>query len=330
MTEAKGYSGIHLVSLDWLLDSIEKKKKCPENEYDLCATSKVSPQKDETKTNGKKRARSEETKEENGDSKPADVEPPSKKAKDGQRTTLESLKIPIDEGCNLPGIQKVYIDEDGLIYDATLNQTHIQANNNKFYRLQVLEAADGSAFYTWTRWGRVGNSGQSAKLGNGDLASAIKAFESKFRDKSGLTWENRHGTPKKKDAYTFLERHYGNDSDDEQDGHKQTSKKNVSAKDEDEPDPECSLPESIQRLMSFIFNSGYFDQALAAQNYDANKMPLGKMSKRTLLKGYEVLKNLAEVLQDPSVAQAKYQKSSVQVSFESDLRRNRSIYTLLY
>jgi hypothetical protein len=42
----------------------------------------------------------------------------------------------MDETCHL--IQySVYIDNAGVIYDASLNQTNASNNNNKFYRLQV-------------------------------------------------------------------------------------------------------------------------------------------------------------------------------------------------
>jgi poly [ADP-ribose] polymerase len=34
--------------------------------------------------------------------------------------------------------------------------------------------------------------------------------------------------------------------------------------------------------------------------YDARKMPLGKLSKSTILKGYEVLKRLASSLENPN------------------------------
>lgn len=33
-------------------------------------------------------------------------------------------------------------------------------------------------------------------LGNGDLSDAIKLFEKKFKDKSGLKWEDRGEDPK--------------------------------------------------------------------------------------------------------------------------------------
>lgn len=43
-------------------------------------------------------------------------------------------------------------------YNATLNQTNIGHNNNKYYVMQVLEPdnMDGNGYCVWFRWGRVG------------------------------------------------------------------------------------------------------------------------------------------------------------------------------
>lgn len=56
---------------------------------------------------------------------------------EGQFAKDKSTVLPIDEFCQLQGYQ-VYIDQStGMIYDASLNQTHASRNNNKFYRDQV-------------------------------------------------------------------------------------------------------------------------------------------------------------------------------------------------
>ena len=52
---------------------------------------------------------------------------------------------------------KVHIGDNGTIYDASLNQSQVANNNNKFYRLQLLQ--DGKKFHVHTRWGRVGEFG---------------------------------------------------------------------------------------------------------------------------------------------------------------------------
>jgi poly [ADP-ribose] polymerase len=99
-----------------------------------------------------------------------------------QYATGANLVIPVDETCPLASTHKVYIDpSDGIIYDAALNQTNSGANNNKFYKLQILTNPKGD-FRCWSRWGRVGERGQNAMLGNGSLGDAMRNFERKFSE----------------------------------------------------------------------------------------------------------------------------------------------------
>ena len=48
---------------------------------------------------------------------------------DGQKAVSHDINVPLDEGFN--GTGKVYLDDDGIIHDASLNQTNIGGNNNK-------------------------------------------------------------------------------------------------------------------------------------------------------------------------------------------------------
>ena len=112
---------------------------------------------------------------------------------------------------------RVYIDAEGIIYDAALNLTNAGSNNNKFYRIQLLLSASGD-YKTWTRWGRVGERGLYSLHGSGNLDSALSHFNAKFKDKSGLTWENRlepKPTHFLRPKYTFIERQYEVDSSDD-------------------------------------------------------------------------------------------------------------------
>lgn len=76
----------------------------------------------------------------------------------------KDIAIPADEHCPLQQ-HRVYIEKSGLIYDASLNQTNASNNNNKFYIVQLLQNAKGDC-QVWTRWGRVGDRGQTAILGD--------------------------------------------------------------------------------------------------------------------------------------------------------------------
>ena len=67
------------------------------------------------------------------------------------------------------------------------NQVDIGNNNNKFFRGQVLQA--GGSFFSWTRWGRVGEPGQNKLDGPMGKAEAIAAFKKKFKDKTTHQWQ---------------------------------------------------------------------------------------------------------------------------------------------
>ena len=205
----------------------------------------------------------------------------------------------------------MYIGSDGMIYDAALNQTNAGGNNNKFYRVQVLVSGAGD-FRTWTRWGRVGELGKGMALGNGSFQDAMATFEKKFKDKAGVPWSDRFNAPKgsrQKGYYTFVERKYEDDSDDGF-GDPSIASNSGSPRNLGTVSPvkraESALAKPVQRLMELIFNQQYFADTMRELDYDANKLPLGKLSKRTLERGFEILKELGELLMDPSVADSKH------------------------
>ena len=138
------------------------------------------------------------------------------------------------------------------------------------------------------------------------LEDAHKEFDKKFKDKSGHTWEDR-SEPAKKGKYTFLERSYENDED-------KAVKKEEEENDDDKPQTDSKLPRQTQRLMELIFNQSHFNAVLEGIGYNANKLPLGKLSKSTLKQGFEHLHELASLIKHPSLAENKYSMNQKEVS----------------
>lgn len=135
----------------------------------------------------------------------------------------------------------------------------------------------------------MGERGQSSLLGDGSLVDAVKNFEKKFREKSGLKWSDRGGEPKT-GKYAYVERSYDPDSDAEED----TSNKTDANAEEPKTKPaESVLEPPVQNLMNLIFNQTYFNATMTELNYDANKLPLGKLSKGTIARGFQALKDLS-------------------------------------
>ncbi|KFA79917.1 hypothetical protein S40288_09992 [Stachybotrys chartarum IBT 40288] len=231
----------------------------------------------------------------------------------------KAVVVPRDEHCDLINY-KVYIDpESGTIYDANLNQSHSSLNRNKFYRIQAsLLTTSAIPFATWTRWGRVGYPGQHATLlSDGAYESAKAAFEKKFRDKSGLSWDQRDNSPKP-GKYVFIERNYYDSDDDAKDPGAFSSQPNTSSsvRTRENSIPKCTLDEPVKQLMELIFNQNHFKATMKALNYDSEKLPLGKLSTTTIKRGFQQLKELAALIDDDasSATQAKEHLSNIYYS----------------
>lgn len=134
-----------------------------------------------------------------------------------------------------------------------------------------------------------------------DIDSALKEYAKKFKDKSGLAWEDRGEEPKK-GKYIMLERNYEDDEDDDTSAIKKEE-------DDSKADVQSKLPIKTQRLMELIFNENHFNSVLESMGYNQDKLPLGKLGKKTIQKGFEHLQELSSLIRHPSLARFKYQTS---------------------
>jgi poly [ADP-ribose] polymerase len=67
------------------------------------------------------------------------------------------------------------------------------------------------------------------------------------------------------------------------------------------PLQESKLDRRVQDFIRLIFDIKQIKSTLAEIGYDSNKMPLGKLSQRTLQQGYEVLKRIEAVLDNKAM-----------------------------
>ena len=65
---------------------------------------------------------------------------------------------------------------------------------------------------------------------------------------------------------------------------------------------ESKLDKAVVNLMSFIFNIGLMDRVMAELEYDTDRIPLGKLSNTTVLRGYTILKDLSAIVNTPTSA----------------------------
>ncbi|CUA76808.1 poly [Rhizoctonia solani] len=232
------------------------------------------------------------------DAAPAKSETPEPPAK--MVSVLKRGAAPVDPlSPHLVSTHQVYVDDQGEIWDAMLNQTDALNNNNKFYVIQLLHpTSNRNSVSLHVRWGRVGENGSSQDKGPWSPAQAVQEFQKQFKSKSGADWKNRRSMQPKKGKYMWLERAYGDEEEDNGKG---------KGKEEDGPrakTPEPTLGPELLDLANLIFSVSLIQAALSEMNYDANKLPLGKLAKSTILNGFTALKGIAEVLAEPNGTKA--------------------------
>ncbi|EGW08878.1 protein mono-ADP-ribosyltransferase PARP3 isoform X1 [Cricetulus griseus] len=214
---------------------------------------------------------------------------------DSFRSTAEALRaapadqriIRVDPACPLSRNPRTQVHED---YDCTLNQTNIGNNNNKFYVIQLLE--EGGHFFCWNRWGRVGEVGQTKMNPFTCLEDAKKDFEKKFREKTKNKWGERDHFVAHPNKYTLIEM--------QGEAETQEAVAKVDGRPVRTVVKPCSLDPATQRLITNIFSKEMFKNAMTLMNLDVKKMPLGKLSKQQIARGFEALEALEEAIKTPT------------------------------
>lgn len=71
----------------------------------------------------------------------------------------------------------------------------------------------------------------------------------------------------------------------------------------------ATLPESIQKLLRLIIDKSIMNDLLVKFNLDLNKMPLGKIEKNSMIKAYNILRDIDSMIQN-STRKAKFIEAS--------------------
>ncbi|CAF0764637.1 unnamed protein product [Rotaria sordida] len=197
--------------------------------------------------------------------------------------------IAVDPDSGLEDTCHVFKDtETGDIYTAVLGLVDITRGTNSFYKMQLLESDGGQKWFVFRAWGRTGTEFRGDKVEEfGRRKDAINAYHAIFLDKTGNNWLDRKNFQKLPNKHYPLEIDYGQHADnDKMKKLLETANLNIHSK----------LSYSVQELIKMIFNVENMKQALLSFDIDLNKMPLGKLSKNQLDKGYQILTELQTLI----------------------------------
>lgn len=226
----------------------------------------------DTKAEAKKKAVDDAKKA----STPAKVDKEEEKEAIVERQTAISNGVMVDHKVPNPAAHEV-VKFDGKVLNCNMMFADCGNNNNKFYIVQGLKS--GGSYFLWTRWGRVGVDGQSARQPCAGEQGLVRTFNSKVNQKRSK-------------GYTEIEITYEDVEETAKKLEKQEKKKNK------KPKKDSQLDKPVQDLLRFIFDMKQIEQSVVKVGFNVKKLPLGKLSKNTILKGYSVLKDIEKALQD--------------------------------
>ncbi|KAL5712187.1 NAD(+) ADP-ribosyltransferase [Ranunculus cassubicifolius] len=191
-----------------------------------------------------------------------------------------------------------HILEDGKsIYNTTLNMSDLSTGVNSYYILQIIQEDKGSDCYVFRKWGRVGSDKiGGTKLDDMSKSDAIIEFKRLFLEKTGNSWEaweEKKNFQKQPGRFFPLDIDYGVP--------KQVSKKknNKNAK--------SLLPPPLVELMKMLFDVETYRAAMMEFEINMSEMPLGKLSKSNIQKGFEALTEIQNLLggdRDPDIKES--------------------------
>jgi len=181
----------------------------------------------------------------------------------------------LDKYCTLNGAT-ICKDSTGT-YSCTLNQTNIGNNNNKFYIIQLVANSRTDDFCVYSRYGRVGERGTPQTSFFNTLPSAAKEFKKRFRSKTGNTWGVSFVHKPGKYMLMEMEEPEVEDADGEN-------------------EDETTLDPKVADVISLIGDKKTMTQTMQSMDVDTKKLPLGKISKQQIDKGFQVLEMLKKFI----------------------------------
>ncbi|KAF3784061.1 Poly ADP-ribose polymerase 2 [Nymphaea thermarum] len=154
----------------------------------------------------------------------------------------------------------------------------------------IAESDDHRSYMVYLRWGRVGVKGQNKLIGPySSRVDAIKEFESKFYSKTKNYWSSRQQFVSFPKHYTWLEMDYSEGADGKD--KRKFDMPNISGQLR-----ETKLDPCIAQFISLICDISMMKQQMLEIGYNAEKMPLGKLSKSAIMKGYKVLRRISNAI----------------------------------
>jgi ankyrin repeat protein/predicted DNA-binding WGR domain protein len=244
------------------------------------------------------------------------VEKCRNEAKNDKKTFDE--KFPVDK--HAKGNYEVCYDGDDPYhcYMVKVDISHGYYSANTFYNMQILRERVRDVYILFTRWGRVGTSGQYQQTPFSKIDDARKEFCSIFKSKSGNLWEDRHQFAKQPKKYRLVPYE------------KKTKFENYikAFNYTDSRIPASKVSKPLFRLMRRLCNFKIFSQALKNE-FEMSEDIIQSLTRERILDAEAVLGALSKAIADYSKARNERNLEKMEKGAEELNKLTNEFYELI-
>ena len=184
-------------------------------------------------------------------------------------------KVKLDQYCPVKAFK--VMEENGVPYSCVLNQADVLLNCNKSYVIQLIHR-EREIYVIYSRFGRVGQTGSMNADIFVDFESAKKEFQTQFKDKTGINWNDRHEDEVIDGKYRYIMMKY---------------------EDKEEEHNEVELEKNVIDLLNIIYDPELYNSA-TRYNIDTEKLPLGSLSINQINKAFDIIKEISNLINTDS------------------------------
>ncbi|KAK5582689.1 hypothetical protein RB653_004274 [Dictyostelium firmibasis] len=206
-----------------------------------------------------------------------------------------SILLKVDPSFSRASTGEILVLKDDVYghvaYNVLMNLADLIHNSNSYYILQIIKTGNTS-YWVYCKWGRVGvnSNGGTMEHSHTSLNLALKEFNERFTDKTGIEWNERANYKKQSGKYAIIDLEEGNSDDYPEQEAFPVAPQPVNTK------PSKLSPE-VQSLVTTLFDAELMKKSLSSLQFDVQKMPLGMISQNQINQAYSVLNKIQDLLE---------------------------------
>jgi ankyrin repeat protein/predicted DNA-binding WGR domain protein len=226
----------------------------------------------------------------------ADIFLKSQESEQRQKMLTEKESVPLDTciPSNIKNTSRVMQDEtlDNTPFDIYMTKVDIkkgQFGGNVFYRMQLLHETNRDVYIVFTRYGRIGDSGQHQLTSFSKREEALNEFKTIFKQKSGNDWSHVNQFTRHKKKYKLVKFNQQAEKEHLTDFYQEYHDKDL---------PRSQLNDTVKNFIKQVVSAKVLFAKVKDLKVDIGRLPLSRINKPELLQAMTLLHEMKKVAKE--------------------------------